>query len=74
MRKFDQWCDEFERYQEDIRQWVSRNYVLHTDIKVLHNCKFHDDGPYSINIMLTYYVNPFVDDVLPNVILKKNHV
>ncbi|XP_005092387.1 semaphorin-2A [Aplysia californica] len=21
MRKFDQWCDEFERYQEDIRQW-----------------------------------------------------
>ncbi|KAL8624926.1 hypothetical protein ACOMHN_016222 [Nucella lapillus] len=21
MRKFDQWCDEFERYQNDIRQW-----------------------------------------------------
>ncbi|XP_059149831.1 semaphorin-2A-like [Physella acuta] len=21
MRKFDQWCDEFERYQEDVRQW-----------------------------------------------------
>ena len=23
MRKFDQWCEEFERYQEDIRKWVS---------------------------------------------------
>ncbi|GFO38050.1 semaphorin-2a [Plakobranchus ocellatus] len=24
MRKFDQWCDEFERYQEDIRQWEKK--------------------------------------------------
>ncbi|KAL8604481.1 hypothetical protein ACOMHN_042309 [Nucella lapillus] len=24
MRKFDQWCDEFERYQNDIRQWEQK--------------------------------------------------
>ncbi|KAK3783259.1 hypothetical protein RRG08_047714 [Elysia crispata] len=24
MRKFDQWCEEFERYQEDIRKWEKK--------------------------------------------------
>ncbi|XP_076465872.1 semaphorin-2A-like [Babylonia areolata] len=24
MKKFDQWCDEFERYQNDIRQWEQK--------------------------------------------------
>ena len=28
MRKFDQWCEEFARYQDDIRQWVSNSALI----------------------------------------------